>query len=116
MGVVANAKHFVLNNQETDRNSIDVQVDERTLHELYLPPFEGAIEGGVEFNSDLFLRESVVRLAARLAVVAAAFEAKGDVWAAPLMPSDEAQRVLWRFNDTAAAFPSEVCVHELVGA
>ena len=32
------------------------------------------------------------------------------------MPSDEVQRVLWRFNDTAAAFPSEVCVHELVGA
>ena len=46
-GVVANAKHFILNNQETKRNSIDVQVDERTLHEVYLPPFEGAVDAGV---------------------------------------------------------------------
>ena len=105
-GVVANAKHYVLNNQETQRQSVDVQVsaaspqparfppsptecgppaircppscfptarphllpavirspsapvlsasgstcaqiDERTLFELYLPPFEGAIDAGV---------------------------------------------------------------------
>eukprot|EP00937_MAST-01D_sp_MAST-1D-sp2_P004548 g4548.t1 len=46
-GVVANAKHFILNNQETNRNSIDVQIDERTLHEMYLPPFEGAVDAGV---------------------------------------------------------------------
>ena len=46
-GVVANAKHFVLNNQETKRDSIDVQIDERTLHEVYLPPFEGAVDAGV---------------------------------------------------------------------
>jgi beta-glucosidase len=46
-GVIANAKHFVLNNQETNRNSIDVQIDERTLYEIYLPPFKGAIDANV---------------------------------------------------------------------
>ena len=44
---MANAKHFVNNNQETDRTSIDEHVDERTRFEMYYPPFEGAIEAGV---------------------------------------------------------------------
>jgi beta-glucosidase len=45
-GVQTCLKHFVVNNQEHDRNSIDVRVDERTLHEIYLPPFEAAIKLG----------------------------------------------------------------------
>jgi beta-glucosidase len=41
-------KHFALNNQETDRNKVDVEVDERTLREIYLPAFEAAVkQGGV---------------------------------------------------------------------
>jgi beta-glucosidase len=46
-GVVANAKHWVNNNQETDRGSVNEVVDERTQFEIYYPPFEGAIEAGV---------------------------------------------------------------------
>ena len=46
-GVVANAKHWVNNNQETDRHFISENVDERTQFELYYPPFEGAIEAGL---------------------------------------------------------------------
>ena len=46
-GVVANAKHWVANNQETDRHFISENVDERTLHELYFMPFEGAINAGL---------------------------------------------------------------------
>jgi beta-glucosidase len=45
-GVQTCLKHFIVNNQEHDRNSIDVRVDERTLHEIYLPPFEAAIKLG----------------------------------------------------------------------
>jgi beta-glucosidase len=41
-------KHFALNNQEFERNSIDVEVDERALREIYLPAFRAAVqEGGV---------------------------------------------------------------------
>eukprot|EP01047_Picozoa_sp_COSAG01_P080451 COSAG01_NODE_15649_length_1315_cov_1.097039_1_plen_227_part_10 len=46
-GVIANAKHFVLNSQETNRTSVSAQVDERTRFEIYYPPFEGAIKAGV---------------------------------------------------------------------
>ncbi len=44
---VACIKHFAANNQETDRGTIDVQVDERPLREIYLPAFEAGVrEGG----------------------------------------------------------------------
>ena len=45
-GVAACVKHYACNNQETLRNSIDARVDERTLHEIYLPAFEAAVREG----------------------------------------------------------------------
>lgn len=45
--VVATAKHFIGNEQETRRGDGDSQIDERTLHEIYYAPFEAAIRAGV---------------------------------------------------------------------
>lgn len=42
--VAACIKHYALNNQEVNRGSIDVEVDERTLREIYLPAFEAAVK------------------------------------------------------------------------
>ncbi|MEN9937840.1 MAG: hypothetical protein RLZZ387_4419, partial [Chloroflexota bacterium] len=44
--VQACLKHYVVNNQEHLRNSIDVRVDERALQEIYLPPVEAAVRAG----------------------------------------------------------------------
>lgn len=47
-GVVATIKHYAANEHESDRNLDSSEVDERTLRELYLKPFEiGVKEGGV---------------------------------------------------------------------
>jgi beta-glucosidase len=43
-GVIATAKHFAANNQEFERHRIDERIDERTLHEIYLPAFKAAVE------------------------------------------------------------------------
>jgi len=43
-GVGSCAKHFAANNQETQRGSIDVEMDERTLREIYLPAFRAAVQ------------------------------------------------------------------------
>ena len=45
-GVSACVKHFAANDQETMRMSGSSQVDERTLHEIYLPAFEAAVKEG----------------------------------------------------------------------
>ena len=45
-GVATTAKHFVGNDSEFERNTIDTQADERTLRELYLVPFEHAVKDG----------------------------------------------------------------------
>ncbi|MBQ7060100.1 MAG: glycoside hydrolase family 3 C-terminal domain-containing protein [Firmicutes bacterium] len=45
-GVAACVKHFACNNQETMRMAGSSQVDERTLHEIYLPAFETAVKKG----------------------------------------------------------------------
>ncbi len=46
--LIACVKHYACNNQDYERFTIDIQVDERTLHELYLPVFKAAVqEAGV---------------------------------------------------------------------
>ena len=42
-GVAACPKHYVLNDSETDRFTVDVLADERTLREVYLAPFEPTV-------------------------------------------------------------------------
>lgn len=46
-GTAVCIKHFAVNNQETNRGSVNAVIDERTLREIYLKPFEAAVvEGG----------------------------------------------------------------------
>ena len=45
-GTAVCLKHFALNNQETERGSVNVIADERTMREIYLKPFEAAVKEG----------------------------------------------------------------------
>jgi beta-glucosidase len=47
-GVIATAKHFVCNDQETQRMLVNADVDERTRQEVYYPPFRASVRAGVE--------------------------------------------------------------------
>ena len=70
-GVAACVKHYALNNQEVDRDHVNVLVDDRTLHEIYLPGFKAAVtEGGAwsimpgynKYNGDHACENSVLLL------------------------------------------------------
>ncbi|MBC7417244.1 MAG: glycoside hydrolase family 3 C-terminal domain-containing protein [Pedobacter sp.] len=43
-GISASVKHFAANNEEVDRNTVDVKMSERALREIYLPGFKAAVE------------------------------------------------------------------------
>ncbi|AEH39242.1 beta-glucosidase family protein [Halopiger xanaduensis] len=43
-GVAATVKHYVANNQETNRYEVSADVSERALREIYLPAFRAAVE------------------------------------------------------------------------
>ncbi len=45
--VIATVKHFALNSMENARFKVDVRVEERTLHEIYLPHFKRGLDAGV---------------------------------------------------------------------
>ena len=45
-GTIATIKHFIGNEQELARHAINVNIDERALREIYLPPFEASIKEG----------------------------------------------------------------------
>ncbi|MBE6202295.1 MAG: glycosyl hydrolase [Rikenellaceae bacterium] len=46
-GVAACVKHYALNNEELHRHTVDVELSDRALYEIYLPAFKAAvIEGG----------------------------------------------------------------------
>jgi beta-glucosidase len=42
--VLAQVKHYAANNQEKQRHTVSAEIDERTLHEIYLPAFEAAVK------------------------------------------------------------------------
>ncbi|KAJ4302277.1 hypothetical protein N0V88_002415 [Collariella sp. IMI 366227] len=51
-GVVTSTKHYIANEQETNRNpsdgveSVSSNIDDRTMHEFYLWPFQDAVHAG----------------------------------------------------------------------
>ncbi|KAL8297693.1 hypothetical protein RB597_007188 [Gaeumannomyces tritici] len=47
VGVQATAKHYLVNEQELNRETMSSNVDDRTLHELYLWPFADAVKANV---------------------------------------------------------------------
>ena len=43
-GVIPSVKHFAANNEEFERHRLDEKIDERALHEIYLPAFKAAVQ------------------------------------------------------------------------
>lgn len=73
--VAATVKHFCLNNQELNRTSVDTHVDDRALHEIYLPAFRAAIKqagvlcvmssynkvDGILLNENKYFQKAILR-------------------------------------------------------
>ncbi len=85
---------------------------------LTLSESDGRIAGGVEYATALFDAATVERYLGYLRRVLEAM-ADGDeqpLDRLPLLPPAERRQVVHAFNDTAAPFPSDACIHELFEA
>ncbi|MCP2256429.1 non-ribosomal peptide synthase domain TIGR01720/amino acid adenylation domain-containing protein [Streptoalloteichus tenebrarius] len=70
----------------------------------------------VQYNTDLFDAETVERMSRRLATLLTALPsaATGPVARVPMLPPDETELVIRRWNDTASDFPAHRSVPEIV--
>ena len=59
-GIIANMKHYINNNQETNRGNVSANDDERTRMEMYATPFGAAVEAGVLSTMCSYNRINVV--------------------------------------------------------
>ena len=82
---------------------------------LFVSDTRGCLSGGFEYATDLFERDTIERIVARLATVLEAVTADPDARLSNLsiVPEDEC-RMIAEWNDTAAALPADECVHESV--
>jgi len=78
----------------------------------------GGVTGSLQYSSDLFDRPTVQRLAARYVALleAAAEDSDRPLSELPLLLPLERRQVLAEWNDTATAYPTGVCLHELIAA
>ena len=60
-GTAVCIKHFAVNNQETNRGSVNAILSERTLREIYLKPFERAIVNGDYCSENEHLLNEILR-------------------------------------------------------
>ncbi len=77
---------------------------------------DGRMNVALEYDANLFARATVERFLEHYATALAAGvrAPTSPVSALPLMGEAERRRVLVEWNDTAAAFPSDRCLHQLV--
>jgi amino acid adenylation domain-containing protein len=85
---------------------------------LYLHEAEGGFGGTFEYATDLFDRETIVRLAGHAEVVLRGAVASPDCRLSelPLLTENEHRQIVVDWNDTAAAYPADTCVQDLVSA
>ncbi|HEU4595256.1 MAG TPA: amino acid adenylation domain-containing protein, partial [Pyrinomonadaceae bacterium] len=77
---------------------------------------ETGLAASLQYNTDLFDAATVRRMAEHLRVLLAAIadDPRRPVADLPLMTDEERRRSLVEWNDTAAAYPLDKCIHELI--
>ncbi|MFJ5455648.1 condensation domain-containing protein, partial [Pectobacterium jejuense] len=82
---------------------------------LSLTETERSLEGGLIYSTDLFDRETIVRLKGYLrnVLIAMADDVAQPVATLPMLPDSERRQIMLDFNATNADFPQDALIHQL---
>jgi len=82
---------------------------------LFLENTEHGVNGRIEYNTDLFDKETIHRLAGhfRTLLEAIASDPQQRIAHLPILTPDERQRLLTEWNATSRDYPRELCLHEM---
>ncbi|MCK5056392.1 MAG: amino acid adenylation domain-containing protein, partial [Candidatus Aminicenantes bacterium] len=85
---------------------------------VYLFEDEDRLFGQVEYNTDLFSEHTIERFIGhyRVLLESAAADAKQPLSELALLTAEEREQILVKWNDTAAEYPHEACIHDLFAA
>ncbi|HSO00824.1 MAG TPA: amino acid adenylation domain-containing protein, partial [Candidatus Nanopelagicales bacterium] len=85
---------------------------------LALEDVDGALEGTLEYSTDLFDDATIARMGERFEALLRAVEAAPNtrVSAIPILGEDELRQLLSAWNETSVPLPRQQCVHELFEA
>ena len=85
---------------------------------LYLRERRGSLIGFLEYSTALFDRATVARMAGHFQTLIEGIVADPDrsIATLPLLPAAEQKQLIVGWNDTAAKFPKDSCIHELFEA
>ncbi len=81
-----------------------------------LTPHQGEWHGVIEYQSDLFLPETITRMTRAYVRILKAVAAHPDLPIAeyPVIPEEDFERMVIDFNRTERDYPAEKCIHELI--
>ncbi len=92
---------------ETTRSPFDLS--------LFLREREGKYIGYIEYSTDLFNRDRIERMAGHFQTLLEAIVADPDqsIATLPILTEAERRQLLVEWNDTAADYPKDKCIHQL---
>ncbi len=85
---------------------------------LVMTPANGGLYGVFEYSTDLFDADVIARMTGHFQTLLQAFAAdpRRPITVVPLLSNEERRTILVEWNDTAADFPREACIHDLFEA
>ncbi len=107
--------------QPADLSLTPMEIEKPTAQvdlSLYLRERAGCLIGYFEYAADLFERATIERMAGHFQILLANIveQPESSITTLPMITDAERHQLLIAWNDTAAAYPREACIHELFEA
>ncbi|HYP28246.1 MAG TPA: condensation domain-containing protein, partial [Blastocatellia bacterium] len=94
---------------------VDLPVSQYELT-MHVAELDGGLSASLQYNTDLFDRETIVRMTERFQILLESISSNPDLRISelPMLGAAERRRLLVEWNQTQQEYPSDTCIHTLV--